>query len=96
MTKKQKEMYENYKRAFNRGPKTELNEVYGNYSYKKQRALAYCKELQKRLGGYNETIVSHSSHFFSYAFVYWDYDIHEKCLCYCTHANDYKFSIEEV
>lgn len=96
MTKKQKDMYENYKNAFNRGPKTELHEVYGNYSHKKQEALDYCKGLQERLNGYNGTIVGHSAHFFSYAFVYPDYDSREMCLCYCTHANDYKFSIEEV
>ena len=96
MTKKQRGMYESYKRALNRGPKTELYQVYGNYSNAKQKAIDYCKELEHRLGGYNGTIVGHSAHFFSYAFEYVDYDLGKKCLCYCTHANDYKFSIEGV
>lgn len=96
MTKKQRGMYEAYRKAFIRGPKTELYQVYGNYSHKKQEALDYCKDLQAKLGGYNGTIVGHSAHFFSYAFVYVDYDSMEMCMCYCTHANNYKFSIEEV
>ena len=94
MTKKQKEMYESYKRAFNRGPKTELREVYGNYSHAKQEALDYCKSLQSRLNGYDGTIVGHSAHFFSYAFKYADFNTGNMCLCYCTHANDYKFAID--
>lgn len=94
MTKKQMAMFNSYEYALNKGVKTELYQVYGKYSYNKQRALDYCKELRYRLNGYNATIVSASCHFFTYAFRYYDADIKKECLCYCTHANDYKFAIE--
>ncbi|MBO6272780.1 hypothetical protein J6O48_08385 [bacterium] len=94
MTKKQTGLFNSYYHAYMNGAKTELYQVYGNYSRAKQAALDYCKVLQNRFGGYNATIVGHSSHFFSYAFLYYDADIKKECLCYCTHANDYKFPIE--
>lgn len=94
MTKKQKNMLAGYNYAINRGAKTTLSDVYKTCSYAKQKAMWYCKELQNRLGGYNATIVGASSHFFSYAFKYYDFDINKECLCYCTHANDYKFPLE--
>lgn len=94
MTKKQTGMFNSYYHAYMRGAKTELWQVYGTCSYAKQRAMQYCRELQDRLGGYSATIVGHSSHFFSYAFRYWDADTKRECLCYCTHANDYKFPID--
>lgn len=92
MTKKQIEMFNSYYYAM-KNQKTELRQVYGKYSYAKEKAMSYCKELQNRLNGYNGTIVGHSAYFFSYAFLYWDADIKKECLCYCTHANDYKFPI---
>ena len=94
MTKKQQGLYNHYLYALKRGAKTELYQVYNNYSNKKQCALNYCKELQYRLNGYNATIVGHSCHFFSYAFLYYDADTKHECLCYCTQANDYKFPID--
>ena len=94
LTKKQRGMLEAYEYAMERGPKTELWEVYGNFSQAKQNALDYCKGLQNRLDGYNGTIVSHSCHFFTYAFKYPEYETGKTCLCYCTHANDYKFAID--
>lgn len=100
MTKKQEEMYESYKRAFERGPKKELYEVYENYSYKKQKALDYCKGVQAKLNGYNATIVSHNSYMFTYAFEYIDYELGSlnkvRWLCYITPSNNYVFNIEEV
>ena len=96
MTKKQENMLANYNWAFRNRRATELYEVYGNYSDAKARAMRYCKELKARFQGYDDTIVGHSCHFFSYAFKYIDYDLGGKeCLCYCTHAYDYKFVIEE-
>lgn len=94
MTKKQMTMLNTYEVAVKNGAKTELWHVYNNFSYNKQKALDYCKELQYRLNGYAGTITGASSHFFSYAFKYYDADIKKECLCYCTHANDYKFAIE--
>lgn len=94
MTKKQTQLFNAYYHAYARGAKTDLFQVYGRFSSNKQKAMDYCKELQYRLGGYNATIVGHSSHFFSYAFFYWDGDLKKECLCYCTHANDYKFPID--
>ena len=93
MTKKQLGMFNSYSYAM-KAPKTDLWQVYEKFSYNKQKAMDYCKELQYRLGGYAGTIVGHSSHFFSYAFRYFDNDIKKECLCYCTHANDYKFPID--
>ena len=95
MTKKQKQMVNSYAWAIKNGAKTELYQVYNSYSNRKQEAMNYCKELQSRLGGYGATIVGASSHFFSYAFKYFDADLKKECMCYCTHANDYKFVIEE-
>lgn len=95
MTKKQMGLFNNYCYAMKKGAKTELYQVYGRYSNAKQKALDYCKELQYRLHGYSGTIVSVSSHFFTYAFRYYDVDIKKECLCYCTHVNDYKFVLEE-
>ena len=92
MTKKQQSMYDSYNYAYNRGPKTELHQVYTSYSVRKIEALNYCKRLQYQLNGYNATIVGHSAHFFSYAFKFKVND--ELWLCYCTHANDYKFKID--
>ena len=94
MTKKQFDLFNSYKYAINKGAKTELYQVYDRYSHKKQEALNYCKELQYRFNGYAGTIVGHSSHFFSYAFMYYDADTKRECLCYCTHANDYKFPVD--
>ena len=94
MTKKQMGMLTSYEYAMRKGAKSELWEVYNHFSRNKQNALDYCKELQYRFNGYSGTIVGASSHFFSYAFKYFDADINKECLCYCTHANDYKFPIE--
>lgn len=94
MTKKQLGLFRSYHAAYMRGAKTELGQVYGSYSYAKEKAMKYCRELQERLGGYHATIVGHSCHFFSYAFLYWDADTKRECLCYCTQANDYKFPID--
>ena len=94
MTKIQHMMFDSYYHAMMKGAKTELYQVYGSYSDAKEKAMKYCKELQDRLGGYSGTIVGASSHFFSYAFRYWDADRKKECLCYCTHANDYKFAID--
>ena len=100
MTKKQRGMYEAYQAAFNRGPKTELYQVYGNYSHAKQEALDDCKSLQSKYDGYNGTIVSHNSFVFTYAFEFVDYELggtnKVRWLYYITPSNDYKFSIEEV
>lgn len=94
MTKKQMGMFNRYYHATMRGAKTELWQVYDSYSSAKQKAMDYCKQLQYRLNGYAGTIVGASSHFFSYAFRYYDADLKKECLCYCTHANDYKFVID--
>lgn len=95
MTKKQQAMVNSYKYSLERyGQRTELWQVYGKFSQRKQNALDDCKSLQNRLDGYNGTIVSHSDHFFTYAFKYADYNTGKTCLCYCTHANDYKFPID--
>lgn len=49
MTKKQRALYDYYLYAWKKGPKTELYDVYGKYSKRKQEALNYCKGLRYRL-----------------------------------------------
>ena len=95
MTKKQQGMLSYYEMVIRKGAKTSLQQVYKTCSTRKQQAFRYCLDLQKRLNGYSGTIVGASSHFFSYAFKYFDGDLKKECLCYCTHANDYKFVIED-
>lgn len=90
MTKKQESMLWSYEHA----RCTTLYEAYNKCSRAKEQAYQYCLELMARLNGYGGRITGASSHFFSFAFKYYDADIHKECLCYCTHANDYKFPIE--
>ena len=92
MTKKQESLYDSYKGAYAKGPKTELYQVYKSFSTRKIEALDGCKRLQYQLNGYAGTIVRAASYYFSYAF---KFDLKgETWLCYCTHENNYKFRID--
>ena len=71
MTKKQKQMLDTYQRA----TMETLYQAYNTVSSAKVQAYEYCLELQFRLGGYAGRIAGASSHFFSYAFRYYDADI---------------------
>ena len=92
MTKKYKNLYDNYKMAMVKGY-TELYQVYGRFSSEMIRALDRCKEIQYRLDGTNGVIVSASCHFFTYAFTY--VKDGAKRLMYFTGRNTYDFQIEE-
>lgn len=96
MNKNQTGMYHSYLRS----SATELWQVYDNYSTAKARGMEYCKNLQRELNGYDGRITGHSCHFFSYAFrfehVNEETGVCEEWLCYCTHANDYKFKIKDM
>lgn len=95
MIKKQEIMLSNYRHMLKYGY-TDLYQVYGCFSAAKQKALDYCKGLQRRLGGHDGIIVSWNTFQFTYAFQYTDNDTGHECLCYCTKCNDYKFAIEAV
>ena len=93
MTKKQKDMYDTYKWAINKGAKTELYEVYGRFSKEKIVALNKCKKLQAELDGKEGTICTHNSYSFTYGFLFVDKESELLSLCYCTASNRYMFPI---
>lgn len=88
-TKKAQQYRYNYNNAYNNGY---LHEVYGSYSYAKQNALDYCKNLQKELNGYNGKICTHSKFVFTYGFIYEKDD--NKFLVYITPTQDYTIQLQ--
>ena len=88
MTKAQKTMVENYKRA----TATDLWQVYGTFSESKSRAMDYCKELQYQMNGFGGRICSANTFQFTYAFQYIDAD-GDSCLCYITKAHNKMFKL---
>ena len=83
-TKKAKQLIDNYERATNNG---ELYQVYNNYSCYKERAINYCKTLQKTNNGKNGKITSFNSQIFTYAFV--SENDNKTTLYYITPNNEY-------
>lgn len=66
MTKKNMGLLGNYENA----RFTDLWQVYGSFSWNKQRALDYCKEDMYRFNGYDGRICSYNCMQFTYAFKY--------------------------
>lgn len=51
-----------------------LSDCYNNYSYAKEKAYNYCKDLQAQYNGYNFMIISYNTMQFSAGFYYIDND----------------------
>lgn len=69
-----------------------LSEIYGRYSWKKEKALQYCKTLKAKKRGSGACFGGHNSDYFSYMFTYKQNG--KKYLAYITYANDYAVEIE--
>lgn len=68
-TKKAKELYELYRRAYDWCYATELEEVYEyHHSGAKNSALHYCKELERKCDSLDGCIVTYNIFQFTYAF----------------------------
>ena len=46
-----------------------LRDVYGSYSYQKEKAMNYCQELMKKYNGYGLKIISFNTFQFSVGFI---------------------------
>lgn len=93
MTKKQERLLNQYQQSINfYGFRTSLLEVYSSFSLEKANALRNCIQRRLEVDGYGATIVSASSHFFTYAYKF--IQDGKEWLCFETHANTYKFCIE--
>ena len=79
MNQRQKGIVESYKRAY----ATELREVYGSWSSKKEKAFAHCKELMKEKGGKNFRIISANGWAFTAGFEFKN-EKGEDCIMYIT------------
>lgn len=80
----------NYYKNTNEG--ITLFEIYNNYSWRKEKALDYCKELKQRLNGFNSCFCGHNCMIFTYAFLFKEGDT--IYLCYITPSYDYKIKYE--
>lgn len=88
MTKKNRIMWENYKKSSD----YHLRDVYKGYSLKKSEAWAGCIAKKHELNGFDGRITSYNTFQFSYAFEYVNLK-KEKRLCYMTANNTYDFKI---
>lgn len=88
MTKKEKVLLDNYRRA----SATTLQEVYTTCSTAKHQAFLDCRADLIAHNGHGGRIPSANAQFFTYAFIYQDEDGRER-LRYHTHANVYDFEI---
>lgn len=89
MTKKQTALLNQYNRATART----LYDVYGRYSYAKEKAYNWCIEKMNDLNGFDGRICSATCNFFTFAFQYPDPETGVLRLCYETHRNTYDFEI---
>jgi hypothetical protein len=64
MTKKQMAVYYNYLNSSD----VRLSDVYGSYSYAKERAYEYCTALMVKKGGYGFRITSYNTFMFTACF----------------------------
>lgn len=71
-----------------------LYEIYTRYSYKKEKALTYCKELKNQYHGFNACFCGKNTDYFTYAFLFTGLD-GKTYLAYITYANDYCVLYEE-
>lgn len=90
MTKANKRYYNQYLNSTAR----ELHDVYGTYSAAKAGAMAYCRELQYDMNGYDGRICSANIFQFTYAFQYVN-ESGKKCLAYITARHNRFFEIED-
>ena len=76
------EHYDTWENSF----ATELYHVYDNFSGNKARAMDYCKEFCKEVGGQGLRILSHNSNFFSVGFII-EVEDNKQLFVYHTYAN---------
>ena len=69
-----------------------LYQIYKNYSYKKEKALSYCKELKTSYNGFGACFCGHNSDIFTYAFLFKDDD--KTYLMYITPTYNYCIEYE--
>lgn len=86
-----------YDRNFNSG-RTDLQHFYGRYSYAKEKAMEYCKDLMFELDGYGGAIINHNTFIFTYGFYYDKVDdetgeVYQN-FCYITPSHNYTWKVD--
>ena len=88
-TKKAQGFIRAYKTYYGTNKGDSLYEIYGRYSWQKEHALTYCKELCKQYEGFKRCFCGHNYDYFSYAFLFKGID-GKTYLAYITYASDYQ------
>lgn len=89
----QKFMLGNYK-AYLNSSDYDLEDVYYNYSSKKDNAMAYCKRVMKEYQGFSGRIISHNVMQFTYGFIGYYQGV--LSFFYITKSYDRVISLEEL
>lgn len=71
-----------------------LNDCYNNYSYAKENAYNYCKDLQTKYNGYDFKIISYNTNQFSVGFYYKNENDNTTRFVYITKSYDRECIIE--
>lgn len=87
-TKKARSFIHSYNFYKSKNNGSNLYQIYGHWSDKKEKAFKYCLDIKEKLNGFDACFCGHNYDYFTYAFLY--IKDNRKYLAYITYANDYE------